>query len=75
MNFICKSGKITSINDGQIHIIPSHSTKDCFSKAISFVDNPHIDLDYKIVPHANDIILKPRSDGNYSMIDELFDEK
>lgn len=72
MNFICKSGKITSINDGQIHIIPSHSTKDCFSKAISFVDNPNIDLDYKIVPHANDIILKPRSDGNYSMIDELF---
>lgn len=72
MNFVCHGGGIQSINDGQSHSVPSHSTKDCFSKAISFVDNPHVELDYKITPHATDIHLRPRADGNYSMVDELF---
>ena len=74
MNFVCHGGRIQSINDGQTHSIPSHSTMSCFLKAICLVDNPHVDLDYTITPHATDIHLRPRADGNYSMVDELFEQ-
>ena len=72
MNFVCHGGRIQSINDGQSHLIPPHSTMDCFLKAISFIDNPRVDLGYTITPHTTDIHLRPRADGNYSMVDELF---
>lgn len=48
MNFVCHSGRIQSMNDSQPHSIPSYSVKGCFLKAISFVDNPYVDLDYTI---------------------------
>ena len=64
MNFVCHGGRIQSINDGQSHFIPSHSTMGCFLKAICLVDNPHVDLDYIITPHATDIHLRPRADEN-----------
>ena len=69
MNFVCHGGRIQSINEGQSHLIPPHSTMDCFLKAISFIDNPHVDLGYTITPHATDIHLRPRADGNYSMVE------
>lgn len=72
MNFICKGKSISSINDKYVHFVSSHSVKACFEDAISCVDNPHVYLENKFGRHDSEIILEPRDDGKYTMIDELF---
>lgn len=75
MNFICYNGTVESINDKQIHFINSQQTMNCFKESLCKVkidkmfysDIKNVDLH-----DENYIHLHPRSDGNYSMIDELF---
>lgn len=77
MNFVCYNGAVESINDKQIHFINSQQTMNCFKEAlykvkidrIFYSDTKNVDLH-----DENYIHLHPRSDGNYSMIDELFQQ-
>ena len=73
MNFVCHGGTIISINDKQLHRIKPQDTMICFKDALSKVGTNAIiysDLPYD----KNYISLFPRNDGNYSMIDELFEQ-
>jgi len=73
MNFVCHGGTIQSINDKQLHRINPQETMICFKDALSKVKANAIiysDLPYD----KNYISLFPRDDGNYSMVDELFEQ-
>jgi hypothetical protein len=72
MKFVCHGGDIISINDKQIHYVNSQETMRCFEEALHNVELDKITYaDLKL--DCNDgIHLYPREDGNYSMIDELF---
>ena len=73
MNFVCHGGTIESINDKQLHRINPQETMICFKDALSKVKTKAIiysDLPYD----KNYISLFPREDGNYSMVDELFEQ-
>ena len=72
MNFVCHGGRIQSINDGQSHRINAQQTVICFKDALNKVQNDVIV--YSDLPHDGNIELFPRDDGNYSMIDELFEQ-
>ena len=72
MNFVTHSGTIKSINDGQSHRINARQTAICFKDALNKVQNDVIV--YSDLPHDGNIELFPRDDGNYSMIDELFEQ-
>jgi hypothetical protein len=78
MNFLCQGGTVKSINDGQEHYINPREVKDCFSEALeNFKGNSHTLCEgYGTFYHKDfrPIILKPRSDGNYSMVDEIFQQ-
>ena len=73
MNFCCTSGDVVSINDKQIHHVNAQETMSCFTNALSKVKTDKII--YSELSHDdNYIILKPRDDGNYTMVDELFEQ-
>ena len=78
MNFLCQGGIVKSINDGQEHYVNPREVKDCFSKALeNFKGDPnsHTLCEGCGTFYHEDfrpIILKPREDGNYSMVDEIF---
>lgn len=73
MNFICYNGVVESINDKQIHFINSQQTMNCFKEAMSKTKIDKIFYsDIKNLRDENYINLNPRSDGNYTMVDELF---
>jgi len=75
MNFVCYNGAVESINDKQIHFINSQQTMNCFKEALCKVKIDKIfysDIKDMDLHDENYIHLHPRSDGNYSMIDELF---
>ena len=75
MNFVCYNGAVESINDKQIHFINSQQTMNCFKEALYKVKIDKIiysDIKNVDLYDENYIHLHPRSDGNYSMIDELF---
>lgn len=80
MNFVCHSGEIISKNDNQHHYLGAYHTANCFYNAIM---NLHCDsLEYRNYDNnnkgkssnENTIHLYPREDGNYSMVDEIFEQ-
>ena len=72
MNFVCHSGDIISINDKQIHYVNSRATMCCFTEALHKVKLDKVYYSDSKLNHNEDIHLYPRNDGNYSMVDELF---
>ena len=71
MKFVTHSGTITSINDKQLHRVNAQETAICFKDALNKVKTDMII--YSDLPYDDDYIeLFPRDDGNYSMVDELF---
>ena len=72
MNFVCHGRDVISINDKQIHYINAQETMRCFREALNNVKLDKITYaDLRL--NCNDSIhLYPRDDGNYSMVDELF---
>lgn len=80
MNFLCQGGTVKSINDGDEHYVNPRAVKDCFSEALeNFKGDPDSHTlceGYGTFYHEDfrPIILKPRSDGNYSMVDEIFQQ-
>lgn len=72
MNFCCTSGDVVSINDKQIHHVNAQETMICFKNALSKVKTDRVI--YSDLPHDDDILLSPRDDRNYTMIDELFEQ-
>lgn len=72
MNFVCHSGDVVSINDKQIHHVNAQKTMCCFTEALHKVKLDKVDYSDLKLNYNEDIHLYPRSDGNYSMIDELF---
>ena len=72
MNFVCHSGDIISINDKQIHYVNSRATMRCFIEALHKVKLDKVYYSDSKLNHSENIHLYPRSDGNYSMVDELF---
>lgn len=71
MKFVTHSGTIISINDKRLHRVNAQQTAICFKNALNKVNAETIiysDLSYD----SNYIELFPRDDGNYSMVDELF---
>ena len=74
MNFVFHSGTIKSKNDEDIHKIPSFRTEECFSKALHNLkcyNKQYTDVNLNF---NEDIHLYPREDGNYSMVDEIFNQ-
>lgn len=77
MKFVCHGGGVESINDGDLHRINAQQTAICFKDALHkvkvekviYYDDP---LHCKGYYNSSYIHLYPREDGNYSMIDELF---
>ena len=78
MNFLCQGGTVKSINDGDEHYVNPRAVKDCFSEALeNFKGNSHTLGEGYGTFYSKDfkpIVLKPRSDGNYSMVDEIFQQ-
>lgn len=72
MNFICHGGDVISINDKQTHYVNAQETIRCFTKALHKVKLDEVDYSNSKLNYNEDIHLYPRSDGNYSMVDELF---
>lgn len=79
MNFLCQGGTVKSINDGQEHCVNPREVRDCFSEALeNFKGDSNSHMFYEgghgTFYHKDfcPIILKPREDGNYSMVDEIF---
>jgi hypothetical protein len=72
MNFVCHSGEVVSINDKQIHYVNTQETMRCFTEALHKVKLDKVDYSDSKLNYNEDIHLYPRSDGNYSMVDELF---
>ena len=72
MNFVCHGGDIISINDKQTHYVNAQETMRCFTKALHKVKLDEVDYSNSKLNYNEDIHLYPRSDGNYSMVDELF---
>ena len=71
MNFVCHGGTIMSINDNKLHRINAQQTAICFEDALNKINTEVIV--YSDLPYNDDYIeLFPRDDGNYSMVDELF---
>lgn len=72
MNFICHRGEVESINDKQIHYVNAQKTMRCFAEALYKVKLDKVDYSNSKLNYNEDIHLYPRDDGNYSMVDELF---
>lgn len=72
MKFVCHSGYVVSINDKQTHYVNAQETMRCFTEALHKVKLDKVDYSDSKLNYNEDIHLYPRSDGNYSMIDELF---
>lgn len=72
MNFVCHSGTVESINDKQTHYVNAQKTMCCFTKALHKVKVDKVNYSDSKLNYNEDIHLYPRDDGNYSMIDELF---
>ena len=72
MNFVCHGGEVVSINDKQIHYVNAQKTMRCFTEALHKVKLDKVDYSDSKLNYNEDIHLYPRIDGNYSMVDELF---
>lgn len=72
MNFVCHSGEVVSINDKQIHYVNTQETMRCFTKALHKVKLDKLDYSDSKLNYNEDIHLYPRDDGDYSMVDEIF---
>ena len=71
MKFVTHGGTIISINDKQLHRVNAQKTAICFKDALNKVKTEMII--YSDLPYDDGYIeLFPRDDGNYSMVDELF---
>ena len=74
MNFVFHSGTIKSKNDEDIHNISSFRTEECFSEALhnfKYYTKQYTDVNINF----NECIhLYPREDGDYSMVDEIFNQ-
>ena len=71
MKFVTHGGTIMSINDNELHRINAQQTAICFEDALNKINTEVIV--YSDLPYNDDYIeLFPRDDGNYSMVDELF---
>ena len=74
MKFVTHNGDVISIYDKQTHYINAQETMYCFTKALHKVKLDEVDYSNSKLNYNEDIHLYPRSDGNYSMIDELFEQ-